>query len=894
MPSYNFSWQNFDEETVTALAEACGYNPAVDCCTDREWLSQKVKRPRPEFIGVVKPVLERTWLKDYAGTKDIVQRLKNMDRGPGTNPRSQGGYVEFIAETRNTVRVQKLLAEAMISFGNGLPTIGPGIPPFATLFPAEQRADDRQPFPYQQEAWDNLTAYRAKTQNDGEFRGLLVMPTGSGKTYTAVRWLVDNVVNRNQGVLWIAHRSDLLNQAAEAFYELAGRARSRKSLRVRIVSGEHCSASTIDPDDDILICSIASLARNADITTQLVRESQFIVIDEAHHAPAKSYRDILNMVSNKGKRTPVLGLTATPTRSVEGERQVLSRLFAGNIIFEEPIRKLIAARYLAFPKPVQVKTGIDAETGATAEDLSHMRLFKEPSEEWFDRIASLHERNRRIVEHYCKYREKYGKTLVFAINIDHAITLAEEFKHAGINANYLASERRDGTAGTSEDGALLERFRREDGGLDVLVNIQIMTEGVDVPKIQTVFLTRPTASEILLRQMIGRGLRGPKTGGTEFAYIVSFEDFWHRFPNWERPLDLVTDMLPVAEEVRVAPGLPEPTTILELIPWKLVQETIGKLRQHGIESPVDVFEAVPDGWFVVERGGDEASENSDPLIPVYRHQKPCWDALFDGLRRGAVQEPEHLYNEFFGDCDEPPVSPADVAEMVSTYAVTHEIPEYHSFDARNQCDPDIIAAQISDQDLGERARADLIAKAYVSRFAQTVFRSQRELAEAVNQALLDKQDPQSSTRPVRGTPVFDPGPERLLSRNGQHNLPKLMAEMLKTARTILDSPGIEFSGVPRWTERTIKGWFGKAFLESREIKINCLLNSKDFSAASLRFLLFHEFLHIHLQMGHTPKFRELERKWPEYREADREMVNLNERFSLEYGVKSVKQEPLQY
>ncbi|MGQ0736189.1 MAG: hypothetical protein ACT4QD_21370 [Acidobacteriota bacterium] len=66
------------------------------------------------------------------------------------------------------------------------------------------------------------------------------------------------------------------------------------------------------------------------------------------------------------------------------------------------------------------------------------------------------------------------------------------------------------------------------------------------------------------------------------------------------------------------------------------------------------------------------------------------------------------------------------------------------------------------------------------------------------------------------------------------------------------------------------------------IRINCLLNSPDFSAETLRFLLWHEFLHVHLKSGHTPEFRQYERMWPDYVACDREMDSLNERFGVQY------------
>ena len=84
--------------------------------------------------------------------------------------------------------------------------------------------------------------------------------------------------------------------------------------------------------------------------------------------------------------------------------------------------------------------------------------------------------------------------------------------------------------GGDSNSKILEKFRNNE--LEVLVNIRMLTEGTDVPKVNTVFLTRQTTSNILLTQMIGRALRGPKFGGTEEAHIVSFVDNWNQKINW--------------------------------------------------------------------------------------------------------------------------------------------------------------------------------------------------------------------------------------------------------------------------------------------------------------------------------------------------------------------------
>ncbi len=115
-----------------------------------------------------------------------------------------------------------------------------------------------------------------------------------------------------------------------------------------------------------------------------------------------------------------------------------------------------------------------------------------------------------------------------------------------------------------------------------------------------------------------------------------------------------------------------------------------------------------------------------------------------------------------------------------------------------------------------------------------------------------------------------------------------MRGVLEDGKTLLNLPRLAFVGPLEWTARIIKGWYGKAYWEKHvpngtgTIRINRLLNSPDVSAATMRFLLWHEYLHLYLQQLHTPKFRELEAKWPGRIEADRELDTLNERFGIAY------------
>ncbi len=142
-----------------------------------------------------------------------------------------------------------------------------------------------------------------------------------------------------------------------------------------------------------------------------------------------------------------------------------------------------------------------------------------------------------------KHREKYGQTLVFALNVAMAIALNGVFKAYNVNSDYIVSDVKDMVTGVTlsskENIEKIQRFR--DGKLNVLINVNILTEGTDLPKVKTVFLTRPTKSTILMTQMMGRALRGVKAGGTESCYIVSFVDDWQNRIAWVNPERLFID-----------------------------------------------------------------------------------------------------------------------------------------------------------------------------------------------------------------------------------------------------------------------------------------------------------------------------------------------------------------
>jgi len=304
------------------------------------------------------------------------------------------------------------------------------------------------------------------------------MPTASGKTYTTVRWLTENHINEGGLVLWVAHRHYLLDQAAFAFYRTAYLANKLPELRVRVISGaaHHGVPKQVDPEgrrDHVVLWSIQSAARNLDAVTRILDHNDvFLVVDEAHHAPARqTYGKLFELLQGRRNRK-VLGLTATPTRTVVDEQPVLAKLFGNQKLVDIKLPELIADGYLAHPYLETIRTEVNAEKGATSKEKSHLKKWNDLPASWQDRLAKIRIRNSGIVQQYRDHRRRYGKTLIFAINIDHAKRLRKLFIDAGIETDYVASDRP-----AEENRQIVECFRDRQSGLDVLINVEVLTEG---------------------------------------------------------------------------------------------------------------------------------------------------------------------------------------------------------------------------------------------------------------------------------------------------------------------------------------------------------------------------------------------------------------------------------
>ncbi|GBE93178.1 DEAD/DEAH box helicase [Nostoc cycadae] len=148
-----------------------------------------------------------------------------------------------------------------------------------------------------------------------------------------------------------------------------------------------------------------------------------LVVDEAHHATAKTYRKLIKAVKDEMKSQghengfKMLGLTATPFRTDESEKGLLKLVFPGDIIYSEHLRNLINKGILAEPVFENLETKIAINKKLTARDIKNIEDFDKLPKDIAEEIAKSHERNGIIVSHYLKNSEKYKPLLIFAIDI---------------------------------------------------------------------------------------------------------------------------------------------------------------------------------------------------------------------------------------------------------------------------------------------------------------------------------------------------------------------------------------------------------------------------------------------------------------------------------------------
>lgn len=593
---------------------------------------------------------------------------------------------------------------------------------------------------HQESAVKQLDKRIIKT-NKCPFAGLLVLPTGAGKTVTAVQWLSRNYIDNNKKILWIAHRHELLEQALETFKRNAysNILKKKKSFNYRIISGlsSHDKPVNIKATDDIIISSKDSLNSGLEyLLRNWIKDNNdelFLVIDEAHHATAKTYRKLINSLKNNVNEFRMLGLTATPFRTAESENGLLEKVFPDDIIYKVDLRTLISRGILSEPIFKEIKTNIDLTKDLSDKDLEKISKFDFNidilGKETARTIAENKTRNNRIVDHFLINQKEYQQTLIFALNVDNAIALNTLFREKGIASDYVVSTIRDAVTGVTisakQNKDKIERFRK--GDLKVLINVNILTEGTDLPRVQTVFLTRPTISPVLMTQMIGRGLRGEKAGGTKYAYIVSFIDDWKDKIAWVNP-----EKLFIEENVDFNDDTPETEKrFIRLISIEKLEE-FARIMDKSIDTDelknLDFIERLPVGLYsfsLLKSSDNEEETQKNCEILVYDNIRKAYSDFINELPeffkinnlkdKEILTENELVHlckiieDEYFYGCEKlPGYRIEDIKDALRYYALYENLPQFIEFKDREKFDITNIADEIYKKELSERAKKEYL------------------------------------------------------------------------------------------------------------------------------------------------------------------------------------------
>jgi superfamily II DNA or RNA helicase len=336
--------------------------------------------------------------------------------------------------------------------------------------------------PYQTDLLDRID----KAWFSGKRSILCQLPTGGGKTIVFAT-VVHLAIKLGLKCLVLAHREELIKQAAD---------------KIEIITNDPVgiikAGYPANYDADIQVASVQSLTRRLEKCPQF----DLIVVDEAHHSTANSYRTILNRFPN----ARVLGVTATPIRlDGKGFRGIFDELICG-----VTVSQLIESGSLSAYKYFATETSMSVEgVGKRQGD------FKTEDVARANPVEGL---AGDVVKSYRDYLE--GKqAVIFCINVEHSIAIAEHFKAAGIIAHHL-----DGTTDARERSDVMTQFR--DRRIQVLTNCALFDEGLDIPSLDGVILARPTQSLSRFLQMVGRALRPCE--GKDRAIIIDLAGNYER------------------------------------------------------------------------------------------------------------------------------------------------------------------------------------------------------------------------------------------------------------------------------------------------------------------------------------------------------------------------------
>jgi len=350
-------------------------------------------------------------------------------------------------------------------------------------------------------------------------RFIITMPTGAGKTKTAMEVIsqfLNNgfLKNEPRQVLWVADKEELCDQAVESFMEIWPHYGKNK---IKLYRFWGTSRSSKFEKNSIIISTYGKL-RN--ISKKGILDPDLIICDEAHNAIAETYNETIENISKYESR--IIGLTATPIRSNDSETEELKRFFndheplsidiedEDNAIIYLQKRKFLS-RFNSHTIPSNVRFRVSKEL------LNLIEKDRDLPKNFLQEIAMNETRNLVIAKLLHSLGKEEIKVLYFGPSIEQSKLMCALMISFGFDAAHL-----DGNTPPDYRRNVIKKFR--DKEIKILCNFGVFTTGFDDPKIDAVVIGRPTKSIVLHTQMIGRGMRGQKMGGTKTFELYRISD----------------------------------------------------------------------------------------------------------------------------------------------------------------------------------------------------------------------------------------------------------------------------------------------------------------------------------------------------------------------------------
>jgi len=464
--------------------------------------------------------------------------------------------------------------------------------------------------PYQREAVHRvLDAYRA-----GRRRVLVSLPTGTGKTVVFAHF--PGALRMRKRLLVLAHREELLVQARDKFLSVD------PGLRVEI---EQSQARASD-EAKVVVASVPSLARRDGARLSRLPPDDFsiVVVDEAHHAVAPTYRRVLDHFGlfEPGTSHFLVGFTATPRR---GDRQGLGDVFE-EVCFARDLRSMIADGYLA---PM---TGWRVETGVSLDDvrLRHGDFV----ESQLARVVNTPGRNGELVRAYHELA-RGRRAIIFCVDVEHARDVHRVFDNAGFRAAAVW-----GAMSREERRARLADFSA--GELDVITNCNLLTEGFDEPRVDCIIMARPTRSMLLYAQMVGRGTRLHPDKTDLLVVDIADNSRKHELPGLHTLFDLPAtlnlrgqDALAVGREIeRIQRTHPWVDTTRIHTPEQ-ISLALERIEFFNFDPPPELMDLTRNVWCAVP-GGYRLSLPKGAWLSVVPNLLDGWDVEHGESGEGAT------------------------------------------------------------------------------------------------------------------------------------------------------------------------------------------------------------------------------------------------------------------